>query len=125
MKYVFVIIATLMLLPGIASARDSHQGSHRGNGAYNCSETPKPSRPKWVDQSRKKDVVGNGKIILKWEDADRAHMVDIRMNGKIKNVADNGSYTFKGLKPGVYVFQIRGVSNCGKSGWTKSFVAKQ
>ena len=71
--------------------------------------------------------MGNGKIELIWEDAFRAHDVEIkwgRIGGsmKTKKAADDGDETFKRLKNGqAYVFKLRGVSNCGKSGWTREY----
>lgn len=64
------------------------------------------------------------KIELIWEDADRAHDVEIKWgkvggSTKTKKTADDGDWSFKDLKNGVaYSFKVRGISNCGKSSWT-------
>ncbi len=119
-------VVTLLGLPNFADARSSNQGKHlKNNPPYDCSVTKKPSEPKWVDQRMKKEAFGNRRIDLIWEDADRAHDVEIKWgkvggSTKTKKTGDDGDQKFKELKNGQkYQFKVRGVSNCGKSGWTK------
>ena len=122
---IVIIISVIILTPFNVEARSSNQGKHsKNNSQYDCSKTNKPSAPKWLDQRKKNEKVGNGKIELIWEDADRAHDVEIKWSKGTKRTADDGDWTFKGLKnTRTYSFKIRGVSNCGKSKWTKTFVA--
>lgn len=124
-KLILGLVAVALVFPfnGVQARSASNQGKHlKNNPAYDCSVTKKPSTPKWVDQRRKKEKVGNGKIELIWEDADRAHDVEIKWNGGTKKTGDDGDWTFKNLKNGkTYSFKVRGVSNCGKSGWTKTY----
>lgn len=126
-----VIIATLVALvfPHGVDARSSNQGKHlKNNPPYDCSITKKPSAPKWVDQRTKKEKFGNSRIDLIWEDADRAHDVEIKWSkvggglDNTKKTGDDGDQKFTGLKAGTwYQFKIRGYSNCGKSSWTKVY----
>jgi hypothetical protein len=98
--------------------------------SYNCAVVKKPSKPDWVwyrypsAKHPKRDAYNNRKVDLIWEDSYRAHRVEIRYRvlgtKKWKKIetADDASVTVKKLKNGVrYEFQVRGVSNCGKSGW--------
>lgn len=122
-KILLAVIALIILAPHGAEARSSNQGKHLDdNPLYDCSKTKKPSAPKWVDIRRKHEKVNNGKLELIWEDADRAHDVEIKWTKGTKKTGDDGDQTFKNLKNGkAYTFKIRGISNCGKSGWTKTY----
>lgn len=121
-----VLVAAILFAPlSVVEARSSNQGKHlKDNPPYDCSVTKKPAAPKWVDFRTSKEKAGNKKIELIWEDADRAHDVEIKWgkvggSTKTKKTADDGDWTFKDLKNGVaYSFKVRGVSNCGKSSWT-------
>ena len=80
-----------------------------------------------MDAKFKKDKIGNGRIVLIWEDADRAHDVEIKYGAvgsskdKVKKAGDDGDQKIKELKNGTYYwFKVRGVSNCGKSDWTNA-----
>lgn len=126
---VFVVALGFLSVPlSQAQARKSNQSDHfKNNPPYNCSVTKKPSAPQWVDAKFKKDKIGNSRILLIWEDADRAHDVEIRYgvfgssSYKVKKTGDDGDQKIKELKNGSYYwFKIRGVSNCGKSGWTNA-----
>ena len=126
-KIFFSVLAAVILFAPLSGvqARSSNQGKHlKNNPEYNCSVTKKPAAPKWVDMRMKKEKAGNSKIELIWEDADRAHDVEIKWgkvggSTKTKKTADDGDWTFNSLKNGVaYSFKVRGVSNCGKSSWT-------
>lgn len=128
-RILFSLVAVSILCVPVsqAEARKTHQSKHRGNGEYDCSITKKPDAPKWVDARIKKEKVGNGRIDLVWEDSDRAHSVEIRYGivgsskYKEKSTGDDGDQKFKNLKNGTYYwFKVRGVSNCGKSGWTNA-----
>ena len=122
-----LIIASLalaiLILPTGADARSSNQGKHlKNNPPYDCAVTKKPATPKWVDQRVKKEKFGNGRIDLIWEDSDRAHEVEIKWTKGTKKTGDDGDQKFTGLKKGkAYSFKVRGISNCGKSSWTKSY----
>lgn len=126
-KFIFVLVALAFIVPAAsAQARSSNQSDHfKNNAPYDCSVTKKPAAPKWVDVRQKNEKVGNGKLELIWEDADRAHDVEIKWgkvggSTKVKKAGDDGDQTFKGLKNGQhYEFKVRGISNCGKSDWTR------
>ncbi len=130
MKHI-VIIATLVALvfPFGVEAKSSNQGKHlKNNPPYDCSVTKKPSAPKWLDQRTKKEAIGNTRIDLIWEDADRAHDVEIKWSkvgsslDNTRKTGDDGDQKFTGLKKGTwYQFKVRGYSNCGKSSWTKVY----
>lgn len=126
-KFIFALVAFALLVPAIGvQARSSNQSDHfKNNAPYDCSVTKKPAAPKWVDARAKKEKVGNHRIELIWEDADRAHDVEILWKKlgdskwKSKKTGDDGDQTFKDLKGGQYYsFKVRGYSNCGKSSYT-------
>lgn len=123
MKY--LLILSLLLLPSAVSAKVSDGGTHyKNNSQYDCSVTKKPSTPKWVT-GIKKEKIGDRSITLTWDDSTRAHDVEIKYNGKMKKTGDDSKEKIKKLKNGkIYSFQVRGVSNCGKSGWSKVYKAQ-
>lgn len=142
----FILLATLMgmafillcwVLANTASAASfpvNPGGVHfKVNPPYNCAITKKPATPEWVwyrytdKKHPKRDAYNNKKVDLIWEDSDRAHEVEIRFrpvgtnSWKKKTEADDARATIKKLKNGkFYEFQVRGVSNCGKSEWGKT-----
>lgn len=119
-----IIILSLALFPLSASARAGGGGVHFNvNPLYDCTVTKKPSTPKWVT-GIKKEKLGDRMITLTWDDSARAHDVEIKY-GKTKKTGDDSREKIKGLKNGkIYSFKVRGVSNCGKSGWSKSYTAQ-
>jgi hypothetical protein len=118
-----IIITLLLIFPLFAFARAGGGGVHfKNNPPYDCSITKKPSTPKWLT-GIKKEKLNDGQITLTWEDSDQAHDVEIKYT-KTKKTGDDSREVIKGLKNGkVYTFQVRGVSNCGRSGWSKKYKA--
>lgn len=121
-----VVAFSVLALPihGV-QAKVSGGGKHlKNNPPYDCSVTKKPGTPKWVVLG-KKDQVGNKKVLLTWDDSARAHDVEIKYwytggGKKTKKIGDDSREEIKNLKTGkLYTFQVRGYSNCGKSGWSK------
>lgn len=107
----------------------------KNNVPYNCSITKKPDTPKWVwyrypsKKHPKRDAYNNGKVHLIWEDSDRAHEVEIVIwSGSHKKkitTADDAEVKVKKLKNGKeYRVKVRGISNCGKSGWSDTAKVK-
>jgi len=121
MKTLLVII---LLFPSVALARDGGGGVHfKNNPPYDCSVTKKPSTPKWLT-GIKKEKLGDKMITLTWEDSSRAHEVEIKYGSKNKTTADDSREKIKKLKNGnKYTFRVRGISNCGKSDWSKPYIA--
>lgn len=121
MKYLLLIA---LLFPITVSAKGSGGGVHfKENPLYDCSVTKKPETPKWVT-GIKKEKLGDKQITLTWDDSKRAHDVEIKINGKIKKSADDSREKIKKLKNGkMYTFQVRGISNCGKSKWSPTYKA--
>lgn len=130
-----VVFLSLVGVPTASAASYTLQKEHNGTLMYNCAVTEKPDKPKWVwyrypdKKHPKRDAYNNGKVHLIWEDSDRAHEVDITIwSGKHKKkvrTADDAEVKIKGLKNGkVYKVKVRGVSNCGKSSWSKVVTVK-
>lgn len=138
---VIVIYITILVVSFIAIAEKSNAASystssHHDYGKaqnYNCALVSKPQKPDWVwyryptKKSQKRDAYNNGKVKLIWEDSFRAHKVEYRYRivgtkkWKTKETDDDGSQTVKNLINGkLYEFEVRGVSNCGKSEWGKT-----
>ena len=102
--------------------------------AYTHKHLAKPQKPGYITYRwrPRDDKFNNGKIELIWGDSSRAHTVEIqyRKRGKQNKwkkiyTEDNAKHWIRGLKNGQeYKFRIRGVSNCGKSSWTKVLTAK-
>lgn len=120
-------LAVLLAPVHFASAKSSGGGVHfKENPPYDCSVTKKPATPKWVVVT-KKDKIGDGKLTLTWDDSARAHDVNIKYwysgsKKKTKDTGDDSREDFKNLKKGkLYSFTVRGYSNCGKSGWSKTY----
>lgn len=121
MKYLLLIA---LLFPMTVSAKGSGGGVHFDkNPLYDCSVTKKPETPKWLT-GIKKEKVGDKQITITWDDSKRAHDIEIKINGKIKKSADDSREKIKKLKNGkMYAFQVRGISNCGKSKWSPIYKA--
>lgn len=121
MKYLLLVA---LLFPVAVSAKGSGGGVHFDeNPLYNCSTTKKPETPKWLT-GIKKEKPGDKQITITWDDSKRAHDVEIKINGKTKKSADDSRQKIKNLKNGkMYTFQVRGVSNCGKSKWSPTYKA--
>lgn len=121
MKYLLLIA---ILLPMPVLAKSSGGGVHFDeNPNYNCSTTKRPETPKWIT-GIKKEKLGDKQITITWDDSKRAHDVEIKINGKTKKSEDDSRQKIKNLKNGkVYTFQVRGVSNCGKSKWSPTYKA--
>lgn len=119
----FLIIVAL-LFPIAVLAKGSGGGVHFDeNPIYDCSVTKKPETPRWVT-GIKKEKLGDKQITITWDDSKRAHDVEIRINGDTKKSADDSRQKIKNLKNGkMYTFQVRGVSNCGKSKWSPIYKA--
>lgn len=122
MKY--LLLAIIFLLPISVSAKASGGGKHlKNNLPYDCSITKNPETPKWVT-GIKKEKAFDKQITITWDDSKRAHDVEIKINGKTKKSEDDSRQRIKNLKNGkVYTFQVRGVSNCGKSKWSPIYKA--
>lgn len=120
-----LIILALALFPITASAKAGGGGTHFDNNPpYDCSTTKKPATPKWVT-GIKSEKLGDKMITLTWADSNRAHDVEIKYGSKTKKTADDSREKIKKLKNGkVYSFKVRGVSNCGKSDWSKTYKAQ-
>lgn len=125
MKYLILIA---LLIPFSASAKSSGGGVHFDeNPLYNCSVTKKPENPKWVT-GIKKERLNNKSVTITWDDSKRAHDVEIRFKSgdswKTKKTGDDSRQEIKNLKNGkMYSFQVRGISNCGKSKWSPIYKA--
>lgn len=126
MKYLLLI--ALILMPTTAFAKGGGGGKHfKKNPPYDCSVTKKPGKIDWIVKA-KSDKVGDGVVELTWDDSDRAHKVEVKYgyNGKFKTeeTHDDSREKMRGLKKGVvYEFKMRGISNCGKSAWSKTYRA--
>jgi hypothetical protein len=115
------LIFTIFLLCPISVS--ASQGVHHNNDEkYDCSVANKPSKVSWIKFS-KNDAVGNGILKFTWKDSAKAHEIQLSLNGKTRNTADDGKYTLKNVK-GLQSVKIRGVSNCGKGSWSKVFKAQ-
>lgn len=126
-QLIAVLVLGAFLMPGVASAKSSPGGTHfKNNPPYDCSVTKKPSTPKWLTGT-KKEKPNDKQVTLTWDDSDRAHDVVIKYwysgsSVKEKKTGDDSREKMKKLKNGkLYSFQVRGYSNCGKSGWSKVF----
>lgn len=125
MKYLILIA---LFFPLTVSAKGSGGGVHFDeNPLYNCSATKKPETPKWVT-GIKKERLNNKAVTITWDDSKRAHEVEIRYKAggkwKTKTTGDDSRQEIKKLKNGkLYSFQVRGVSNCGKSKWSPTYKA--
>lgn len=120
-----ILVVAVLLMPLSVSARAGGGGTHFDNNPpYDCSVTKKPATPKWLT-GIKKEKPGDKTITLTWDDSNRAHDVEIKINGKTKKkTADDSREKLKDLKNGkLYTFQVRGISNCGKSDWSKEYKA--
>lgn len=128
-KLLFWTIALGAIAFGVWSASKAEAAS-KPSLNYDCSIVKKPSKPDWVwyryptIKHPSRDAYNNGKVLLIWEDSYRAHKVEIRYRiagtkkWKYITTDDDASTWVKKLKNGVrYEFQVRGTSNCGKSGW--------
>lgn len=129
-KMCAVLVVSVLALPTQSASAYTLQKEHRGNPTYDCSVTKKPEAPRWVwyrypsKNHKKRDAYNNGKVHLIWEDSDRAHEVDIVLwsgsHKKKLRTADDAEVIVKNLKNNrVYKVKVRGVSNCGKSDWSK------
>lgn len=124
-----IILAIVILcFPVSAFAATKH-----GDLQYNCAITKKPATPEYLTYrwKAKHDRFNNGKVKLIWEDSDRAHKVEIQYKQKgkkkwqKKTTDDNASAWIKGLTNSKdYKFRVRGISNCGKSGWSDTLTAR-
>ena len=121
MKYLLTI-AVLVFFPQVVFARAGGGGTHfKNNPPYDCSVIKKPGTPRWVT-GIKKEKLNDSTITLTWDDSNRAHKVEVLINGKKKTTEDDSRQRFENLKKGkVYTFKVRGISNCGKSGWSKEY----
>lgn len=119
-----ILIFLVLFFPAIAFARASGGGVHSENNLpYDCSVTKKPETPKWIT-GIKKEILNNGSITLTWDDSKKAHDIEIKYGSKTKKTGDDSREVIKGLKNGKsYSFRVRGVSNCGKSSWSKAYKA--
>lgn len=121
----FALVFTFSLAPVAHAGQDTHH-KRSEKEKYVCSVTGKPSKVSKVREMRE-GVIGNGETRLRWNDSFRAHLVEIEYGyagskKKVKKTGDDGAHTFKGLTNGRPVeYRIRGVSNCGKSAWSKKF----
>lgn len=125
MKKILVsLIVVAVLTPTVASAKNGGGGTHFDkNVPYDCSVTKNPGTPKWLT-GIKKEKLNDKMVTLTWADSNRAHDVEIKINGKTKKSADDSRQKIKNLKNGrMYTFQVRGVSNCGKSKWSPTYKA--
>ena len=124
MKNVILLAVVIALFPITVSAKNGGGGTHFDeNAPYDWPATKNPGTPKWLT-GIKKEKLNDKMITLTWADSNRAHDVEIMINGKTKKSADDSRQKIKNLKNGkVYTFKVRGVSNCGKSGWSKSYKA--
>lgn len=129
-KIISIVLAIAFVVAIPFHAAEAGQGTHHKRShkeKYDCSLVGKPSKINDVRES-KKGVIGNGEIKLRWNDSFRAHLVEIEygvVGGKksVKKTGDDGTQTFRSLINGKPVeFRVRGVSNCGKSSWSKRFV---
>ena len=117
-------------MPSLASASElSHNDRLRRKNMteYVCETTPKPAQVWYVDV--KPSDLNNGKVILRFGDAKRAHRVRIKFwyssHGKRHSksflTGDNGWVVIEGLKNGKrYSFRLRGESNCGIGKWSET-----
>ena len=119
-----LIILIAIAVPSSVDAKGSGGGVHfEENPLYNCSVAKKPETPHWIT-GIKKEKLNDRMVTLTWDDSKRAHDVEIKINGKTKKSADDSREKIKNLKNGkVYSFQVRGVSNCGKSKWSPIYKA--
>lgn len=127
MMAVVVMFAVMLTAPEMVQAKASGGGTHFDeNPDYDCSKTKKPETPKWV-AGVKKEIPGDRMVTLTWDDSKRAHDVEIRYrkaggSWKTKKTGDDSREKIKYLSNGkFYIFKVRGVSNCGKSGWSKKY----
>lgn len=94
---------------------------------YDCSVTKKPGKIRDV-QVRPSDI-NNGRIIIRFDDSKRAHVVRVKLCTKKKCKSfltnDDGWHTFNGLKNGkTYKIKLRGESNCGNGKWSEEVKSK-
>lgn len=116
MKLLIFLIALLLVSPSFVRAASVSSAEK-----YDCSVVGKPKDVDWVKVMP--SDLNNGRVILRFDDAYRAHVVRIKYwyNNKKKSVIvrDDGWEVFDNLKNGKkYSFKIRGESNCGVGGWS-------
>lgn len=123
---VFFVASLFLSFPATAFGKASGGGVHHINKEkYDCSLVSKPGKINWIKKA-KKDIIGDGIIILTWDDAFRAHQVYIYMKREggpwVKSKAeDDGREKKNGLVKGAeYMFKVQGVSNCGKGKMSKT-----
>lgn len=125
----YILVFAVAIAVGAYMTPEADAAS-KSDTKYNCAVTKKPSQPDWVwyrypsEKHPKRDAYNNGRVHIIWEDSYRAHRVEIRYRivgtKKWKTIEtwDDASTKIGKLKNGVrYEFQVRGVSNCGKSKW--------
>lgn len=118
MKTLILVVALLLVAPSYVEA-----SSLSSVDKYDCSVVGKPKSVEWVKVMP--SDLNNGRVILRFDDSYRAHLVRIKYwtNDKKKSilVRDDGWQVFDNLKNGKkYRFKIRGESNCGVGDWSKT-----
>lgn len=94
---------------------------------YDCSVTKKPGKIR--DVQVRPSELNNGRIVIRFDDSKRAHVVRIKYCTKKKCESfltnDDGWHTFNDLKNGkTYRIKARGESNCGNGKWSEEVKAK-
>lgn len=120
MKSLILLVLVFLAVPSLANARSLSESKA---AKYNCAVVGKPGKIDWV-KVRPSDL-NNGRVILRFDDSHRAHVVRIKYWYKDKKksvvVKDDGWHVFDKLKNGKkYRFKIRGESNCGNGKWSET-----